>query len=123
MNHAIDVLSKSLNVPELNLPMLKLGDIIISVETAARQAEERGHALVDEMRILLVRGLLHLIGFDHELSDEAKSEMQDEEERLLNILGWKGKGLIQSASNAEDDENPLPSTTTDGIYSCGFFVT
>ncbi|GKC65841.1 endoribonuclease YBEY, chloroplastic isoform X2, partial [Tanacetum coccineum] len=61
-----------------------------------------------------VHGLLHLLGFDHELSDEAEAEMEEEEERLLKSLGWKGKGLIQSALNVGDDEIPLPKTS-DGI--------
>ncbi|XP_076881505.1 endoribonuclease YBEY, chloroplastic-like [Bidens hawaiensis] len=118
-DYATDVLSMSQHVPELKLPMLMLGDIVISVETAARQAEERGHTLLDEIRILMVHGLLHLMGFDHELSDEAEAEMEKEEERLLMSLGWKGKGLIQSASTAEEDENPLPSTPTDGRKKAG----
>jgi probable rRNA maturation factor len=42
------------------------GDLAISLETAARQAEEHGHKLRDELRILLVHGLLHLTGMDHE---------------------------------------------------------
>lgn len=96
-----DVLSMSQHIPELELPILMLGDIVISVETAARQAEERGHSLLDEIRILLVHGLLHLLGFDHEISDEAEAEMEKEEELLLKCLGWKGKGLIQSAYDAE----------------------
>ncbi|XP_073316000.1 endoribonuclease YBEY, chloroplastic-like isoform X2 [Primulina huaijiensis] len=100
-DHATDVLSMSQHIPELNLPILMLGDIVISVETAARQAEERGHTLIDEIRILVVHGLLHLLGFDHELSDEAEEEMVREEELLLNGLGWKGKGLIQSAGANE----------------------
>ncbi|KAK4419915.1 Endoribonuclease YBEY, chloroplastic [Sesamum alatum] len=45
-DHATDVLSMSQHIPELKLPILMLGDIVISVETAARQAEERGHALL-----------------------------------------------------------------------------
>ncbi|PWA97569.1 haloacid dehalogenase-like hydrolase family protein [Artemisia annua] len=117
-DHATDVLSMSQHVPELKLPMLMLGDIIISVETAARQAEERGHTLLDEIRILMVHGLLHLLGFDHELSDEAEAEMEEEEERLLKSLGWKGKGLIQSALNAGDDAIPLPKTS-DGRKKAG----
>ncbi|KAI3522440.1 hypothetical protein L1887_00199 [Cichorium endivia] len=117
-DHATDVLSMSQHVPELKLPMLMLGDIIISVETAARQAEERGHTLLDEIRVLMVHGLLHLLGFDHELSEEAEAEMEDEEERLLKNLGWKGKGLIQSASNGEPDEIPLPKTS-DGKKKAG----
>lgn len=104
-DHATDVLSMSQHVPELKLPILMLGDIVISVETAAKQAEERGHTLLDEIRILMVHGLLHLLGFDHEISEEAESEMEEEEEFLLKSLGWKGKGLIQSASNAEATAN------------------
>lgn len=101
-----DVLSMSQHIPELELPILMLGDIVISVETAARQAEERGHSLLDEIRILLVHGLLHLLGFDHEISGEAEAEMEKEEELLLKSLGWKGKGLIQSAYDAEAAGSP-----------------
>ncbi|XP_062164021.1 endoribonuclease YBEY, chloroplastic isoform X2 [Alnus glutinosa] len=54
-DHATDVLSMSQHAPELKLPILMLGDIVISVETAARQAEERGHTLLDEIRILMAR--------------------------------------------------------------------
>ncbi|XP_048495717.1 endoribonuclease YBEY, chloroplastic [Beta vulgaris subsp. vulgaris] len=102
-DHATDVLSMSQHIPELKLPILMLGDIVISIETAARQAEERGHTLLDEIRILLVHGLLHLLGFDHELSEEAEAEMEKEEELLLNNLGWQGKGLIRSACDAVND--------------------
>ncbi|KAL6556639.1 hypothetical protein OROGR_005927 [Orobanche gracilis] len=100
-DHVTDVLSMSQHIPELKLPILMLGDIVISVETAARQAEERGQSLIDEIRILVVHGLLHLLGFDHELSDEAEKEMENEEVLMLNVLGWKGKGLIHSAYDAE----------------------
>jgi hypothetical protein len=47
-----------------------LGDLVISVETAARQAEERGHSLVDELRILLMHGLLHVLDYDQEAGAE-----------------------------------------------------
>ncbi|KAL2318167.1 hypothetical protein Fmac_032043 [Flemingia macrophylla] len=101
-DHATDVLSMSQHVPGLKIPILMLGDIVISVETAARQAEERGHTLLDEIRILMVHGLLHLLGFDHEISEEAEVEMEREEEILLRSLDWKGKGLIKSACDAEN---------------------
>ncbi|KAM1013316.1 hypothetical protein EV1_042908 [Malus domestica] len=104
-DHATDVLSLSQHVPNLKLPILMLGDIVISVETAARQAEERGHTLIDEIRVLMIHGLLHLLGFDHEISEEAEVEMEKEEELLLKSLGWKGKGLIQSAHDAETQTN------------------
>ena len=48
------------------LPVNVLGDVVISLDTAARQAAERGCGLRDEARVLLVHGVLHLFGFDHE---------------------------------------------------------
>ncbi|KAJ7965915.1 haloacid dehalogenase-like hydrolase family protein [Quillaja saponaria] len=112
-DHATDVLSMSQHVPELKLPILMLGDIVVSVETAARQAEERGHTLLDEIRILMVHGLLHLLGFDHEISEEAEAEMEKEEKLLLKSLGWKGKGLIQSAYDAETTANSNTKSSDD----------
>ncbi|XP_009140711.1 endoribonuclease YBEY, chloroplastic [Brassica rapa] len=112
-DHPTDVLSMSQHVPELKLPVLMMGDIVISVETAARQAAERGHSLLDEIRILVIHGMLHLLGFDHEISDEAEKEMEEEEELLLKSLGWKGKGLIQSAYDIEKTAKPLPEKADD----------
>ncbi|KAL8519561.1 hypothetical protein ACS0TY_010477 [Phlomoides rotata] len=112
-DHATDVLSMSKHIPELKLPILMLGDIVISVETVARQAEERGHTLIDEIRILMVHGLLHLIGFDHELSHEVEKEMENEEEFLLKALGWKGKGLIHSAYESESNGSPQNDRSDD----------
>jgi probable rRNA maturation factor len=61
---------------------LELGDIVISLETAARQATEAGHDLDHELRFLASHGLLHLLGWDH--PDEARlSAMLDRQERLL----------------------------------------
>jgi len=87
----------------LSFPMedeYMIGDLIISVETAERQAQERSHDLHDELRILLIHGFLHLIGYDHETSKEDWEEMASAESRLMRRLEWKGKGLI---SLAEDD--------------------
>ncbi|KAG2309889.1 hypothetical protein Bca52824_029637 [Brassica carinata] len=112
-DHPTDVLSMSQHVPELKLPVLMMGDIVISVETAARQAAERGHSLLDEIRILVIHGMLHLLGFDHEISDEAEKEMEEEEEFLLKSLGWKGKGLIQSAYDIEKTAKPQPEKADD----------
>ena len=62
-----------------------LGDVVISVETAAAQAKERHRGLDETVERLLVHGVLHLIGHDHEDDDEA-SVMQAEERRLLKAL-------------------------------------
>jgi len=50
-----------------------LGDVVISVETARRQAKEHGHSLDEEIDVLLAHGLLHLLGYDHEDPDDAKA--------------------------------------------------
>ncbi len=62
-----------------------LGDVVISVETAVDQAKERHRGLDETVARLLVHGVLHLIGHDHEDDDEAR-EMQAEERRLLKVL-------------------------------------
>ena len=66
-------------------PVPHLGDLVISVETASRQAEERGHPLAAEVRILLVHGLMHLLGHDHMESDE-RVRMAEAEDTLLAAL-------------------------------------
>ena len=63
-----------------------LGDIVISLETAARQADEYGHSLERELAYLTIHGMLHLLGYDHE-ADEEKKEMRHEEEYVLSLLG------------------------------------
>jgi probable rRNA maturation factor len=64
---------------------LELGDIVISLETAARQAPEHGHNLRQELLFLASHGLLHLLGWDH--PDEASlAAMLTRQERLLATL-------------------------------------
>lgn len=62
-----------------------LGDVVISVETAARQAAESHRGLDERVMRLLIHGLLHLIGHDHEVDEEA-SRMASEERRLWREL-------------------------------------
>lgn len=63
-----------------------LGDIVISLETARRQALDFGHPVEREVAYLAVHGTLHLLGYDHE--DEAdKAEMRLAEEDVLKALG------------------------------------
>lgn len=69
------------------------GDLVISLETAYREAQEQGHPLDTEIRILLLHGLLHLAGYDHEQDD---GTMQRTERRLRRRLGLPA-GLIERA--------------------------
>ncbi len=50
-----------------------LGDIVISLPRARRQAREAGHAVNDEVRLLAVHGLLHLLGYDHAEADDERT--------------------------------------------------
>jgi probable rRNA maturation factor len=62
-----------------------LGDVVISVDTAARQARRARRTLDDELLRLLIHGVLHLLGHDHEESAEARA-MRAEERRLWRAL-------------------------------------
>jgi len=62
-----------------------LGDVVISVETAARQASERHRGLNEVVTRLLIHGVLHLVGYDHEDEDEAR-RMRREERRIWRSL-------------------------------------
>ncbi|MEO0812725.1 MAG: rRNA maturation RNase YbeY [Myxococcota bacterium] len=63
-----------------------LGDVVISMETAARQAREIGHSLEDEVRRLLIHGALHLLGHDHVNGGPQARKMKREEDRLERAL-------------------------------------
>jgi probable rRNA maturation factor len=63
-----------------------LGDVIISLPTAQRQAEEAGLSLDNMISRLLVHGILHLVGFDHQRSEDAAQEMERRSSELLEVL-------------------------------------
>jgi probable rRNA maturation factor len=65
-----------------------LGDVVICVPVARRQAREAGHCLAAELDRLAVHGLLHLAGYDHEQSPAAARAMRRREDAI--IRGWRG---------------------------------
>ena len=65
---------------------VQIGDVVISLDTAKRQAAERGHDLATETRALLIHGLLHLLGYDHERSPAEARRMKSKERQLAAIL-------------------------------------
>ncbi len=67
-----------------------LGDVVISLQTAARQGEEYGHGLRREVAYLTAHGVLHLLGYDHQ-DEESRSLMREKEEAALARLGL-GRG-------------------------------
>ncbi len=66
-----------------------IGDIVISLEKAAEQAEEYGHSLEREAAFLAVHSVLHLLGFDHEVSEEDDEYMKDSTEEILSSIGLR----------------------------------
>ena len=63
-----------------------IGDVIISIDTAASQAKQMEVAVAARLRALLVHGFLHLLGYDHERSDAEARRMFRRERRLIAIL-------------------------------------
>jgi len=61
------------------------GDIVISTEKVIEQAEEYGHSVKRELSFLIVHGILHLLGYDHQTPGE-RAEMRQKEERVLSEL-------------------------------------
>ncbi|MCS7196238.1 MAG: rRNA maturation RNase YbeY [Aquificaceae bacterium] len=63
-----------------------LGEIVLSLDTAERQARELGHGLEEEIKRLVVHGFVHLLGYDHERGEEEERVFREKEERLLSYL-------------------------------------
>ena len=71
-----------------------LGDIVISVDTACRQASEACHSPRREIAVLLIHGLLHLLGHDHEQGDEAAQAMEDLQQKCLREITNQAPDLL-----------------------------
>ncbi len=74
-------------VIEKNEPVA-LGDIVISLEQAQIQAAEIGHGVLRETVFLCIHSMLHLLGYDHELSDEDDENMQFHQKKIMERLNY-----------------------------------
>jgi len=90
-------------------PELIAGDLAISVPTALRQAIEQGHPLATEIKVLILHGLLHLAGYDHETDT---GQMARRERFLRNRLGLP-QGLIERAATP-GRATPAPASARKG---------
>jgi len=94
LNQTYRGISKPTNV--LSFPMLEgefsqvspflLGDIVVSVDTARKEAEEAGITLDERLSQLMIHGLLHLVGFDHEKGEDEAVEMEQKSLELLRLI-------------------------------------
>ncbi|MBX9668159.1 MAG: rRNA maturation RNase YbeY [Candidatus Obscuribacterales bacterium] len=85
---ATDVLSFPMDTepPPADEPY-ELGEIIVSLDTAKQQAEDLGHGIDRELAFLIVHGMLHVLGFDHESKEEEK-EMFGRQRKILQAAGY-----------------------------------
>ncbi len=83
LNHehrSIDKPTDVLSFPIEDFPHAPLGSIVINYELAREKAEKLGHTSEEEITLLFIHGLLHLLGYDHEVDD---GEMREREEALI----------------------------------------
>jgi len=91
-----------LSFPLSESPLQELGDIVISVETAAREAAEKRVSLHTHLTWLITHGLLHLLGHDHERSEDEAIAMWDLEQKLITELQNRGSNqMTQLAINVD----------------------
>ena len=76
-----DMPTDVLSFPIDDFPHSPLGSIVINHELAYEKAKELGHEIEEEIALLFIHGLLHLLGYDHEVDS---GEMRDKEEALIN---------------------------------------
>lgn len=86
-----DVLSFPSGIEDAGEAGHYLGDLAVSLQRAAAQAEEHGHGVAEETEVLLLHGILHLLGHDHETD---AGEMRELEARLALELFGEPRGLI-----------------------------
>ena len=90
-NTATDVLSFPMFDNLADAPMVEgvpLGDIVISLERAAVQGYHLYHSLYHEVAFLTVHSTLHLLGYDHETSQEDEDEMFRKQKEIMEIIGF-----------------------------------
>ena len=88
IDRSTDVLSfPQILAGELEIPgALVLGDVAISLETARCQSEEHGLSFEEELTLLLIHGILHLLGYDHEVSDQEEERMRSKTRELFSLI-------------------------------------
>ncbi len=110
-NRTTDVLAFPME-DHVGLPIPILGEVVVSVETAKRQAREHGHSLHEELDLLIVHGLLHLVGYDDEDPLEARL-MHDREMAILGRIYRRPAPSLRVGPVRLNQECHDPSVTSD----------
>lgn len=100
MDHATDVLS--FPAPDVFYQQGFLGELVICGPVLERQAKELGHSVQTELDVLLIHGVIHLLGLDHERGENEAAEMARLEAFLMKSLGRKtASGLIERSRSGK----------------------
>jgi probable rRNA maturation factor len=87
----VEFIEEELNAEDENAEYIEeeiaLGDIVISMEKAVEQSEEYGHSFKRELAFLLVHGMLHLLGYDHD-EEASEGEIFDKQEEILKKINF-----------------------------------
>lgn len=89
----IDAPTDVLSFPYVEMPMSPLGSIVISSQHVEELSKELGHTQDDELALLFIHALLHLLGFDHEVDN---GEMREEEARLIKKFNLPKSLIIRT---------------------------
>ena len=91
IDKATDVLSFPL---EFDIPNMPLGSIVISKDFVEEKAKMYNHSFDDELKLLFIHGLLHLLGYDHEIDD---GEQRDKEEELIKKYSLPNSLIVRNS--------------------------
>ncbi|WP_417334577.1 rRNA maturation RNase YbeY [Halarcobacter sp.] len=91
IDKATDVLSFPL---KFDMPNMPLGSIVISVDFVDEKAKEYNHSFEDELKLLFIHGLLHLVGFDHEVDN---GEHRQKEEELIKKFNLPNSLIVRNS--------------------------
>jgi len=93
-HRGIDKATDVLSFPLEEIEGFPLGSIMISVDIAKRVAEELGHSLDEEIALLFIHGMLHLLGYDHECDE---GEMREKEEEVINHFSLPTNLIVRNS--------------------------
>ena len=90
-DYPTDVLSFPMNEPNPENGLIILGDIAISIEKAKEQSEELNQSLERELMFLSIHATLHLLGYDHELSEQDDLIMREKQRKIIENINITGE--------------------------------
>ena len=95
---ATDVLSFPIETTfdDGNIPGMPLGSIVISADLVKERSAEYGHTMEDELSLLFIHGLLHLLGFDHEVDN---GEMRMKEKNIIETFALPSSLIVRTEEN------------------------